>query len=131
MHGQSVGGGQSRRTLGRRRTATLVLAAFLAYNAPEGMRSMSALFVAVRAQVSVPPRGHGEPVADDRSPGDRRASNGVEVPRLNRSPRPGETAFVAGNRSAAEPVRSRTTEGNRRVCGELNTGEGWDGCYRA
>jgi len=70
-----------------------------------------ALFVAVRAQVSVGIRGQGEPVTDDQGPGYRRASNGVQVPRHHRSPRPGETEFVAGNTSAAEPVRSRTAEG--------------------
>jgi len=110
MHGQREEG-QKRRTPGRRRAAALVLAAFLAYNALEVVGSVPALFVAVRAQVSVGIRGQGEPVTDDQGPGYRRASNGVQVPRHHRSPRPGETEFVAGNTSAAEPVRSRTAEG--------------------
>jgi chromate reductase, NAD(P)H dehydrogenase (quinone) len=43
--------------------------------------------------------------------GYRRASNGVQVPRHHRSPRPGETEFVAGNTSAAEPVRAEGRRG--------------------
>ena len=111
MHGQRVEGEQKRRTPGRRHPAALVLAAFLAYNALGAVGSAPALFVAVRAQVSVDIRGQGEPVTDGQGPGYRRASNGVQVPRHHRSHRPGETDFVAGNTSAAEPVRSRTTEG--------------------
>ena len=50
-----------------------------------------------RAQVSVGNRGQGEPITDGQGPGYCRASNGVQVPRHHRSPRPGETEFVAAN----------------------------------
>jgi hypothetical protein len=131
MHGQRVEGGQNRRTPSRRRAAALVLAAFMVYNALEVVSSVPALFVVVRAQISVGFRGQGEPVTDGHGPGYSRATNGVDVPRHHRSPRPGETEFVAGNRSAAEPVRSRTAEGIRRVCGELDTHEGRHGFDRS
>jgi len=111
MHGKRVEGGQKRRTPGRRRAAALVLAAFLAYNALGARGSAPALFVLFRAQVSVGIGEQGEPVTDVQGPGYRRASNGVQMPRDHRSPRPGETEYVAGNTSAAEPVRSRTAEG--------------------
>ena len=79
--------------------------AFLVYNLLEGVGLAPALFVAVRAQVSARIWEQGEPVTDGQGPGYRRASNGVQVPRQHRSPRPGETEFVAGNTSAAEPVQ--------------------------
>jgi hypothetical protein len=94
-------------TPGRRHPAALVLAAFLAYSALGAEGSAPALFVAVRAQLSVDIRGQGEPVTDGQGPGYRRASNGVQVPRHHRSHRPAETDFVAGNTSAAEPVDRR------------------------
>ena len=111
MHGQRVEEGQKRRTPSRCRATALVLAAFLAYNTLGLAGSEPALFVAVHAQVSVGLRGQGEPVTDGQGLGYRRASNDVQVPRHHRSPRPGKTEFVAGNTSAAEPVRSRTAEG--------------------
>jgi hypothetical protein len=111
MHGQRVGGEQNRRTSGRRRTTALVLSAFLAYSTLGAVGAAPALFMVVCAKMSVSIRGQGEPVTVGQSPGYLPASNGVQVPRHHRSHRPGETEFVAGNTSAAEPVRSRTAEG--------------------
>ncbi len=56
---------------------------------------------------------------DGHSPGERRASNGVELPRLKRSDSPGETVDAAGKLAAAQSVRNRTSEGSVTVCGEL------------
>ncbi len=131
MQGQGVERGQERRTPGRRRATALVLAALVAYHTLGALSAAPALFVVVHAQLSVDGWGQGEPGIGDKRPDYRRATNGVQVPRHHRSPRPGETEFVAGNASAAKTVRSRTAEGTRQACGELGMRGGRDGFDRS
>jgi hypothetical protein len=124
MQGKTGGGGQIRMAPGRRRTTALLIAALLAYNTFRVVNLVPAFYVDVQAHFSLDFRVQGEPVMDGQVLSYRRTRNGVEVTFKNRSPSPGETEYAAGYRSAAEPVRSRATEGNLVACGELETGEG-------
>ena len=121
MHGKRREGGRNRRGPGRHHSTALVFAAILGYIILGFPNLAPALFVEANIHLNVAIRDQGEPVRDDHGLGHRRARNGGDPTKPQRSHRPGETAFADCHSAAAEPVRNRAAEGEMVARGELDT----------